>query len=90
MTFFKNRIIVMPIVFVLALSQIILSGCANHLRFETLKEMEIERSTLNTTYFLNVDDEIVQRSAIHISGEKEVETQVTQYENQIEKSIYTP
>jgi len=77
-------------VFLLVVCLIAATGCQNHIRREILKEKKISRSTPQVTYFLNVNQDVVDKPIVKLTLSKESAYKVTELEEQIKKDIYTP
>ena len=77
-------------IFLLGACLISVTGCQNHIRHELLKEKKISRSAPQVTYFLNVNQEIVDKPIVKLTLTKESAFEVTELEEQVTKEIYTP
>jgi len=66
------------------------TGCQNHIRNEVLKEKKITRSDPKVTYFLNVNQEVIEKPIVKLTLNKESAFKVTESEEQVTKELYTP
>ena len=68
----------------------LISGCRNNMGNEVLKEKKINRSSPATTYFLNVNQDVINKPIVKLSLSKETIYNVVETEELVTKSMYTP
>jgi len=66
------------------------TGCQNHIKNEVKKEKNIKRVESQVTYFLNVNQDIVDKPAIMLTLNKESKYKVVETEDRVTNELYTP
>ncbi len=74
----------------LLISTLLITGCANHLRYETLNDPQVIRSEPDKEYFIKLDDKFIISPIINFDIEQQETITATTSEDVTKREIYVP